>query len=602
MALIFDLEADNLVRDATKIHCIVTKDTETQDVISYGPDSIKEGLLALYNANTIIGHNICGYDVPLIQKFYPRWKHSDLVDTLILSRLYMPEKQSHSLDSYGKKFKRAKPVHEDWSVFSPEMLHRCMEDVEINDMLYKYLMKKEDYGKWREAIKLEQSVSYFHTLQTIEGVDIDINLAKATISKIDSEMEVIESELLEQIPWKCKMYGSVPVNKPFLKSGDYSKAVKDWYPDDVPNVMSSFTRIVFSPISLTSHIDVKDFLFTQGWKPTTYNYKREADGSLTQTSPKLTEDSYDSIKGDLGKKVAYLNTIRHRRNTIKNFKDPENKGILSKVREDGRVPAEANTVGTPTARYKHSGAVCNVPKFMKDKEGNETSVYGKAMRSIFCVKPPYVWVGADLSAIEARILGHYTSAYDGGTYAEELLDGDIHSKNASLIRRDRDTAKTFLYALMYGAGVAKLASILTCSTNQATKLINEFWDGNPSLKALVDDLNNYYKVHNNIKGLDGRTLFIRSTHKLLNSLIQSAAAIVFKRWLVSANKKIREEGLDCRMMISYHDEINFRCNIKDIDRVTEVLMNTCIGAGEYYNLKVPVGTEVLVGSNWFECH
>lgn len=134
--------------------------------------------------------------------------------------------------------------------------------------------------------------------------------------------------------------------------------------------------------------------------------------------------------------------MKHRRNTIVNFKDPCGKGIISNLREDGRVPAEGITCGTPTGRTTHRGSVCNVPKC------DEKVLYGCRMRELFCVRDPYVMIGADLSAIEARLFGHYTFPYDGGHYAKELLEGDIHSNNAKLIERDRDTAKTFYYALV----------------------------------------------------------------------------------------------------------------------------------------------------------
>jgi DNA polymerase I len=591
--LIFDIEADDLVRDATRIHCIVTKDTSSLDVTSYGPSTIKDGLLALSNADVIVGHNICGYDVPLIRKFYPEWSCRKCIDTLVLSKLYMPEKQSHSLDTYGSFFKRKKPEHKDWSQYSPEMLHRCMEDVEINHMLYEWLMKKEKYEKWEEAIRLEQEVSYYHLYQTLEGVGVDVELAKDTIAKVDVEVDAISNRLMKEVPKRCIKAYSVPINKPFLKSGEYSNAAKSWMGPLVNTVHAPFSRISFEDINLNSHEQVKSFLFTQGWVPTTYNFKREEDGSYTKTSPKLTEDSYDSIKGDLGQLIARRNVLRHRRNTIHNYND-ESKGILGLLRDDGRVPSDADTCGTPTSRYTHRGAICNVP--------GARAVLGKEMRSIFCEKPPYLFFGADLSAIEARVMGHYTYPYDEGEYAKELLDGDIHSKNAELIGRDRDTAKTFLYALMYGAGITKLSTILTCTVREAEVLINNFWEGNKSLTSLIDDLKRYYKMHGHIVGLDGRTLFIRSEHKLLNSLIQSAAAIIFKRWLVLANRKIREANIDAAITISYHDEVDGYCLPKDKEELESILTSTVKKAGEYYNLRVPVGSDVKFGSNWYECH
>lgn len=135
--------------------------------------------------------------------------------------------------------------------------------------------------------------------------------------------------------------------------------------------------------------------------------------------------------------------MRHRRNTILNYKDPTEKGIVAKIRPDGRVPAKGILCATPTGRTTHREAVCNVPK------ASDKVVLGKEMRSIFCVCLPDVMLGADLDQIEARITAHYASLFDGGEYWRIIEEtGDIHQYNADLIGQDRDTAKSFQYALV----------------------------------------------------------------------------------------------------------------------------------------------------------
>jgi DNA polymerase I len=199
-----------------------------------------------------------------------------------------------------------------------------------------------------------------------------------------------------------------------------------------------FSKIAFEKYDLDSPDQLKEFLFTLGWVPDLWNINKV---TKERTSPKITESSLESIgSSDLGRWISRYYTLRHRRNTLENIKDPESKGLLSYLDEKNTVAADAFTIGTPSFRYRHQNPICNVPK------ADPKVIYGAEMRTAYCCHPPYYMVGSDLSGVEARLLGHFTSFFDGGEMARELLDGDIHSKNAELIKRDRNTAKTFFYA------------------------------------------------------------------------------------------------------------------------------------------------------------
>ena len=159
MRLIFDLESDGLYDDkinkdgtvspaATQIWCIVTKDIDTGQVLKFLPDQIEVGLIHMESANELIGHNIIDYDLRLIMRLYSQFNPKSLIlDTLILSQLLNPDRKGgHSLGQYGEELGHKKPEHEDWSQFSPEMLHRCTEDVEINHKVYDKLMSEAYEG------------------------------------------------------------------------------------------------------------------------------------------------------------------------------------------------------------------------------------------------------------------------------------------------------------------------------------------------------------------------------------------------------------------------------------------------------------------------
>lgn len=153
--LIFDAEGTGLYQhmadrnfDGDHIWCIVTKDVGEKVVNHYRPDEIEVALSSLLEADALIGHNILGYDLPVFKALYG-WEPREgqrIVDTYVLSRLLDPERKGHSIEWWGAKFGREKPIHEDWSQFSEGMLHRCEEDVEINYMMYIQLLKEIKYG------------------------------------------------------------------------------------------------------------------------------------------------------------------------------------------------------------------------------------------------------------------------------------------------------------------------------------------------------------------------------------------------------------------------------------------------------------------------
>ena len=228
-------------------------------------------------------------------------------------------------------------------------------------------------------------------------------------------------------------------------------------------VSGPFSRITWEPINLNSSDQVKDYFLKHGWIPIEYNYKKDSktkkmirgeDGGPIWTSPKLTEESFDSIEGDLPKNLARRNVLMHRKRMLKNIRkiDDEETGLINLVRSDGRIPASGIPNGTNTGRVKHRNIV-NIP--------SPGSIYGEELRSLFIAKTGYNILGCDAAALEARVQAHYILPYIGGKeLAELLLEGDIHQSNADMWGCTRKEAKSPLYALMYGAQPEKLAQTM----------------------------------------------------------------------------------------------------------------------------------------------
>lgn len=156
--------------------------------------------------------------------------------------------------------------------------------------------------------------------------------------------------------------------------------------------------------------------------------------------------------------------------------------------------------------------------------------------------------------------------------------------------------------VLYGSGPGKQASILGCSIKEAERLIKNFFDGNPGLRDLMEYLSKFYKKHGYIKSLDGRRFPARSKHVLLNILIQSSAAILFKKWSCYTWELIDNLRLDAETIILYHDEQDARVHRDCIADYSEAVYDSLLATKMYYNLNVDLATSVVIGMNWREVH
>lgn len=142
--LIFDIEADGLLDTVSQVWCIVTLDIDTQEMLSYTPETLSDGLQALERADLLVGHNIIGYDIPALTKaLRPFKRHPKVLDTLVASRFLQPERWGgHSLEAWGERLKAPKGDFSDFSEFSDEMLEYCKQDVRVNYEIFKALEKE----------------------------------------------------------------------------------------------------------------------------------------------------------------------------------------------------------------------------------------------------------------------------------------------------------------------------------------------------------------------------------------------------------------------------------------------------------------------------
>jgi len=220
-------------------------------------------------------------------------------------------------------------------------------------------------------------------------------------------------------------------------------------------------------------------------------------------------------------------------------------------------------------------------------KGNK-STFGTELRSMFhCDDPDYNFIGIDADGLEGRVNAHYCYPFKGGKeHAYEMIDGDIHAKNAEIFGVTRGESKGGFYCLIYGGQEAKLAETLGIPLSKAKRLFTAFWNGNPALKGFRDYVEKVYnerggKEKGYLVGLDGRRLSVRSPHAMVNLMFQSAGNI---------------------LIIDMHDEWQALVHKDDIRRYIELAEKSIAAAAHYYKMNVPFTGTCIVGRSWGDTH
>ena len=275
------------------------------------------------------------------------------------------------------------------------------------------------------------------------------------------------------------------------------------------------------------------------------------------TNPSFTVDQEKNLCPNLeilagkfpyAKDVVNFLTYSHRRNSIlgggAEYEEGggAEKGFISHVRADGRIPTPAATCSCSTRRAQHR-VVSNIPR--------EASLFGKNMRGMFgVVTDNYYLLGADFTSVEAMLEFNYVKKYPGGEEYGQLLvqekPNSIHCVNSKKFGISRSEAKTVKYLLGYGGQPGRLSKSIGWTLPKSKKIFNNFWEEAKPLKALITKLEIYWeKVGNKefIMGIDGSKINTRSKHSLLNSLLQSAGAICAKRHMIIFDRKLKEAGI-----------------------------------------------------------
>ena len=591
MTLVFDIETNGLLLTVSEFwvgvtYCIETKETK----VFYTAQSLVD---ELQQASRIVAHNGVGYDLKALEILCGTYVEVPMIDTMLLSKLEeldlhtkdarliktkkLPKKLSgsHALKAWGYRLGEHKGEYNDWSKYTEEMEVYCIQDVVVTTKLYKKLMK----GKVPlEALQLEQDVQRIITQQYINGWKLDIKKAQELHVILLANMEPLEKEIHEVFLPKFLAKGPTKIpKKSFRRLGVWTLG------EHQPVELRSFNPNSSQHIAWWLRHDYD-------WIPTEFT-----DKGAPKTGAEFIRDlPYDGI-------VPLLNWLDNNK-LLTMLADGDN-AWLKKVGDNGRIHGSADILGANTGRFTHSAPnLAQVP--------SSKAFMGKEARSLFIVEAGNVLVGADASGLELRMLAHFMSPHDAGRYGNIVLEGDIHSANQEAAGLPtRDNAKTFIYGWLYGAGDAKIGSIVDKDAGVGKKLKAKFLKNTPGVGELIGGIKRRVEPVSRggqgakyLKGLSGRRLKVRSPHSALNLILQSAGAYYMKYVLVELDKRLQANNYNYKHVGNIHDEFQIEVKAEEADAMMELIEQTFEDVGYMMGLRIAMAGEAKKGNSWAETH
>ena len=576
LSLVFDIETDDL--KATKLWCIVAQDLDSNEIYRFAPHQIESGLELLKSADKLIGHNIIGFDIPSIKKLTGvDLANKKLVDTLVLSRLFNPVREGgHSLEMWGYKLNYNKIDFEDYSCYSKEMMQYCVRDVQLNTQVYHRLVQ-ESKGFSKESVQLEQGSSLILKEQEQNGFEFDQPKAEKLLASLYKRMSEVEEEVHKV--FKPRWVDIKEVVPKLKKDGTLSKSglrVKEYEQLIESKKYEPFMRQELQDFNLGSRKQIGEYLQDFGWKPKKFTATGQpiVDEKVLNKITNIPEAQLIAEYLLLQKRIAQIESW------------------VKFVEDDGRVHGFVIPNGTITGRMTHRNPnMAQVPSIK--------TPYGIECRECWTVPRGHKLVGIDASGLELRMLAHYMKDEE---FTNEIIHGDIHSRNQKIAGlKSRNQAKTFIYALLYGAGDTKLGQVVGGSKDSGARLRERFFANQPTFKTLRDRVTKA-STKGYLKGIDGRRIHIRNTHASLNSLLQGGGAIVMKRALIMLDKKAKANKLDYKFVANIHDEWQVEVNKDHTKDFGTLAVQAIKDAGDYYNMRCPLDAEYKIGDDWSETH
>jgi DNA polymerase I-like protein with 3'-5' exonuclease and polymerase domains len=503
------------------------------------------------NVDTIVAHNGIGFDVGVLERCWGvTIDPAKVADTLIMSRLWNPSLDGgHSLKAWGERlgFEKMDYDVEDFDAgFTSSMGEYCLRDCAVTARLYDRLggfLKRDGFSD--RSVILEHSIATLTQRQIERGLLLDVPAATELVTAQFARMNAIEAELQQVFP-------PIVTKRVHKRTGAPLS-------DDVQE------------FNVGSRVQIASRLEGLGvrWKQ-----KTETGRAV------VNENTLATIDLPEAKLILEYLTLQKRSGMVDSW--------LAAAGEDGRVHGRVNTCGAVTGRMTHSS-----PNLAQIPRGGE-------YRDVWTVPDGYSLVGVDAAQLELRLLAHYMKDQE---YIDQILTGDIHSYNQEMAGLEtRDQAKTFIYALIYGAGDSKIGQIVGGTAKDGKALKDKFFRKLPAFGRLKSRVGGIVEDHGVLPGLDGRRIRVRSAHSALNTLLQGAGAAVMKQATVQAYAEVQALELDACPVAQVHDEVQWEVVESQAVLTGEIMLKAIRGTTDELNLRCPMDGDVLIGKTWKETH
>jgi DNA polymerase I-like protein with 3'-5' exonuclease and polymerase domains len=593
LRLAFDVEADELLDSASVAHCIVAINLHTDEVHEFGPKEIPAALEHLARADYLVGHNIAGYDLPLLHRLY-NWAPASecvVVDTLVAGRLILPHiddlddqaaamgdpplgklRGRYSLEAWGARLSMPKTGTDitDFSKWSPELQARCVSDTVICKKLWQFL---QPHGYSEQALTLEHRVGAICNQITADGVPFDIDAAERRRQQWTTRRAELEVQLLQQFP----------------------------------------------DTNLNSRAQIGALLEARGWVPekrTEKTKQPKIDDEVLEGLPAV----YPEFTG-----LAEHQILGRRLGQLSNGKE----AWLKHIGKDGRIHGAIVHIGTPHSRAAHFNP--NIAQVPNPKRGKPLAT---ECRALFHHPDDWVFVACDQAGLQDRCFSHYLAEFDGGGYGRSFVAGaDTHWVSAIALElvspnteRDkasklhtalREGSKSFRYGFLFGMRGKRAGEIIATIIRAARQVdpsyrgpstnggqaLRRFEAATPGLRQLRESLEMQAARNGWVSGLDGRRVPTGAQYKALNRIVTSAEAIVCKRWLINIHDELRRQfryGWNGDVVVTawIHDELVACCKPAIAEEVGKLMVRHAKEAGEFFGLKVPLDAGATIGRSW----
>jgi len=609
---IFDIETDGF--NPTKIHVLsyTNEEGQIQSTFDYG-----EMRTFFLNSDTIIGHNIVRYDVPVVERILDIKIDARIIDTLPLAWYINHSLQKHGLAQYGEMYGVPKPEINDWQNLSPEEYqYRCEEDVRINVRLWRDLDRKlsklyphsgnkdafVDYMTFKMECAREQE-----TLQW----KLDVDKAEGHLKEWE-ELKAEKTEMLaDAMPRRII---TAVRNKPKVmhkKDGSLSANGEKWVAlckeQKQPQTTQSLTVKTGEERANPNSTDqVKDWLFSLGWKPRTFKYLTDKKTGDTRKLEQVRKDAdlCSSVKAlaDVEPAISLLeglSVLSHRIGVIKSMVNLQVEGYV-----------QANIAGlTNTLRFKHAKPLVNLPSVDKP--------YGKEIRGCLTCPDGYTLCGADMTSLEDTTKRHYMKPLDPDYVEEMSKEGfDPHldlAKHAGVITQDdidkhnsgerslsslRKNYKVVNYSATYGVGASTLSRNTGMPTKDAKKLLEAFWSRNWSVykvasTARTRDLFGSTWLYNPVSQF---WYSLRSDKDRFSTLNQGTGVFCFDSWV----SLCRRYGI--KTIGQFHDEIIALLPEGEEEQTKATMEQAIENLNQKLELNVPLGVDAQFGKSYADIH